>query len=458
MNLALGRVPSTRIVRFSWPSSGRRRDQTLIASLLDPNIGRLRADLELLRQLAPPHTLPVKLREFLRRRPIRLPRRIHGHRGTGSIPQFSRAKVLSLTRKLAQRNAVQDRLRHHATFLKGLDDEPLDSRLPRLGAQHDFVPHTSGRILNRYDIPIRVDATPQPGRAQAEDPVSILVGHGPKLSHLKFRRQVCMLVHVNSFPKGAELQLPPSLKESDGQTLAASTMASASERQRPAVSPDSEVAGNGAVDSVDAWAVLGLSRPGEGTVIDADAFVALQKQSVEQAFAEAWGFLMDEGRTVDDLRTACSRVGRNNEPALIWDLWCEDGWHDEIAEVVGDVWSVTEYPERALDQAMWMDIFNYAGFRRDGQITPPPTKSLTLYRGSTAEGRFGMSWTDDLAIAQSFARGGIRGRAAGTVWTADVEPRYLLAYVGGEGSRGESEYVVDPEGLIDVRELEGPDG
>jgi len=260
---------------------------------------------------------------------------------------------------------------------------------------------------------------------------------------------------MNSFQGGAELRLLPSLKKSEGQILPTPFTTSASGLQQSSVSPDSEVTGNQAGDSVDVWAALGSSRPGEGRVIDADAFLALQKQSVEQALAEAWDFLMDEGHTVEDLRNACSRVGRNNEPALIWDLWCEDGWHDEIAQIVGDVWSAAEYPERALDQSMWLEIFGYAGFRRDGEVAPPPAESLTLYRGATAEGRFGMSWTNDLEVAEKFARAGIRGRAVGTVWTAEVEPRYLLAYVGREGTRGESEYVVDPAGLIDVREFGG---
>lgn len=209
-------------------------------------------------------------------------------------------------------------------------------------------------------------------------------------------------------------------------------------------------------DAVDVWAALGLDRPGARRVIDADVFLELFRQSAEQTFAAAWEFLMDQGRTVEDLRAACSRVGRNNEPALIWDLWCADGWYEEISQVVGDVWSMTEYPERALDQSMWLDMFDFAGFRRNGQVTTPPAEPLTLYRGATTDGRCGMSWTDDLTTAETFARGALRGRATGTVWTAVVEPRYLLANIDGEGTRGESEYVIDTTGLKSLRELGAP--
>ena len=57
-----------------------------------------------------------------------------------------------------------------------------------------------------------------------------------------------------------------------------------------------------------------------------------------------------------------------------------------------------------------------------------------------------MAWTDDRATAEWFARAGIRGREASQVWTADVAPDRLLAWIH-EGGRRESEYVINTRGL-----------
>lgn len=72
-----------------------------------------------------------------------------------------------------------------------------------------------------------------------------------------------------------------------------------------------------------------------------------------------------------------------------------------------------------------------------------------LFRGCDPAARFGMSWTSDVEMARRFAVGDMRGRAAGQVYTATVEPQYLLAYLGEVNGRSESEWVVDPDGLSD---------
>ncbi|GAS90489.1 hypothetical protein [Mycolicibacterium brisbanense] len=148
-----------------------------------------------------------------------------------------------------------------------------------------------------------------------------------------------------------------------------------------------------------------------------------------------------------------SRAGRNDGPALLFDLYFGrtlDLSRSDMAGVVADVWSDAEYPARAFDDPqIWTHLFVANGYSHDGEKADRPTESVVLYRGCTHEGRFGMSWTSDVEMARRFAYGGLRGRAQGQVYTAVVAPEHLLAYIGERSGRGESEYVVDPSGLSD---------
>lgn len=150
--------------------------------------------------------------------------------------------------------------------------------------------------------------------------------------------------------------------------------------------------------------------------------------------------------TVDNVESALSGVGRVNGPALLFDLFMDSGILTTgiLAATIGGVWTGAEYPERAMDQDTWNYMFALAGYTVDGKPAELPTGSLPLYRGSTAEGKAGMCWTDCIETAQTFATGQVRGRAIGTLWTATVEPERLLARIN---DRQESEYVVNTDGL-----------
>lgn len=149
----------------------------------------------------------------------------------------------------------------------------------------------------------------------------------------------------------------------------------------------------------------------------------------------------------------CCRLGRNNAPALLFDLYFGRSLklsRREMEGVVAGVWSGAEYPQRCIeDPSLWRTLFAANGYSQDGERADKPAASVVLYRGSTPEGRFGMSWTTDLSVARSFADDGLRGRAQGQVYTAVVAPTHLLAYIGPRIGRDESEYVVDPSGLSD---------
>lgn len=152
-------------------------------------------------------------------------------------------------------------------------------------------------------------------------------------------------------------------------------------------------------------------------------------------------------RVAFDLRLG--RIGRNDGPALLFDLYLSrtlDLSRPDMAGVVADIWSSAEYPLRALSAADWVYFFQRNGYSHDGHAADRPAKPVVLYRGCARAARFGMSWTSDVEMARRFAYGGLRGREPGQVYTATVAPEHLLAYIG-DRSRGESEYVVAREGL-----------
>lgn len=140
------------------------------------------------------------------------------------------------------------------------------------------------------------------------------------------------------------------------------------------------------------------------------------------------------------------RVGRNNGPSVLHMLRSVDRLSAEVAAAtIGAVWSLAEYPDRYLGHDGWRALFSLAGYTVDGVPAERPIEALTLYRGSVPERRGDWSWTDNRAVAERYAGGGLRGRRAGVVWVAQVEPRRLLARNTG---RDEDEYVVDTGGLV----------
>lgn len=149
------------------------------------------------------------------------------------------------------------------------------------------------------------------------------------------------------------------------------------------------------------------------------------------------------GTTAAAVLDLMARAGRNEGPAIVFDAHFSRSLPKaDLPQVLAHAWSSAEYPEQALDGA-WVAMFHAAGFTADGVPATPPD-SITLYRGATEAGRHGMSWTSDLDAARKFARGELRGRPAGSVWTATVPAVGLLAHIT---SREESEWVVDPAPL-----------
>jgi hypothetical protein len=150
--------------------------------------------------------------------------------------------------------------------------------------------------------------------------------------------------------------------------------------------------------------------------------------------------------TPDELETIMARIGRNHSPTLLADLYVE-GWLTDAAasRCVPTAWSMCEYPQDALSNETWQELFYLAGYTVDGQPAKRPETPLRLYRGSAERFRDRWSWTDDQTSAERFATG-LRTRLPGRVWVATVEPWRLFCRIH-EHSRRESEYVLDTAGL-----------
>ena len=162
---------------------------------------------------------------------------------------------------------------------------------------------------------------------------------------------------------------------------------------------------------------------------------------------ETDSYRYDGEMTAEQFEKARHDLGRNEGPALLFDLWYTGSIDlHESPGVVAAVWTMAEFPASAFDPpTMWVDLFDEAGFTRDGLPAQRPDKPVTVYRGCHHDRRFGMSWTTDLDRARWFAA---RGPKTGNVYTVDAQPQWLLAYIH-EWGRREAEYVIDPQYLSD---------
>ena len=143
-----------------------------------------------------------------------------------------------------------------------------------------------------------------------------------------------------------------------------------------------------------------------------------------------------------DVDRVVLRLGRVWGPYVLEMLHAAGALTTDTATLAGPIWGIAEYPQDGMRRASWLGVFALAGYTVDGVRAERPNSPVRLYRGAPFSRRRRMAWTDDLATAKRFARGGLLGHEAGQVWTADVAPERLLARIH-EGGRGESEYVIN---------------
>lgn len=143
----------------------------------------------------------------------------------------------------------------------------------------------------------------------------------------------------------------------------------------------------------------------------------------------------------DDFDDLLSLAGRVPGPQLLAEAW-KLGRIDvpTLAATISGVWSGCEYPNLALDHAVWRKLFQAAGYTRDGKLVERPTAAVELWRGSPPAHRRGWSWTTDRAMAERFAHNGMRGRSVGRLYRTVAPPSALLCE---SNDRDESEFVVD---------------
>lgn len=149
--------------------------------------------------------------------------------------------------------------------------------------------------------------------------------------------------------------------------------------------------------------------------------------------------------TTVELEKLIGFADRNYGP-LFLEVACSEAkvTSNTVADLVGRVWAMAEFPDRQLDHDTWRWLFDVAGYTVDGQRQSRPSEPVLLYRGSVPERRTDWSWTTNVDVAAKYASGTMRGRLTGRLWTCLVPPDRLLAK---NTIRDEDEIVVDTRGL-----------
>lgn len=156
-----------------------------------------------------------------------------------------------------------------------------------------------------------------------------------------------------------------------------------------------------------------------------------------------------------------SRMGRNNKPhALVYAVVVNEVLTDpeEVAKGFEDAWTACEWPGRAASADLWLGVLGNAldietEYLLESEVRPKSElpESVTLYRGAPEDAARGMSWTDNLERAQWFASR-FPGYLDGNVYTVEATPDMVLARF--HESRGENEWVLDPDFLPEVEDME----
>ncbi len=157
----------------------------------------------------------------------------------------------------------------------------------------------------------------------------------------------------------------------------------------------------------------------------------------------------------DIFATLMTRQGRNDGPMLLNEHWPALSADDRKLALL-DAWITAEWPTLSIPWEIWLIFFKQTGFISDNPDIKKPLQPLTIYRGAAKHKKKGMSWTQDKELAVWFAN---RFKAIGKsyLYTTDIEPDYILAIITGETDlcrSGESEVIVNPEGLNNIKRLE----
>ncbi len=166
-----------------------------------------------------------------------------------------------------------------------------------------------------------------------------------------------------------------------------------------------------------------------------------------------WGANQDADRTQHLLST----LGRDR--ALVAVELLADRWSDEtLRRFLPPVWSAAEFPGISMSKTRAVELWKRVGYTVDGiPADRPQAGTVTLYRAAPEARIWGLSWTREAVVAESFLRFGGRGSLAPRVWVAEFPTSRLLSAIH---DRNEEEYVVNTTGTgrwrRSVRSLKGP--
>lgn len=123
--------------------------------------------------------------------------------------------------------------------------------------------------------------------------------------------------------------------------------------------------------------------------------------------------------------------------------------HEDLPELIAFAWLHDDSPTAELTEAEWLSILAITGFFSYPQPRQRPNQASIIYRGTSPDRRYRMSWADSEEMAVTLGtRHAWHGPTA--LYRAIIEPGKILAYLHrpGEGWT----VLVNPAALRDVQE------
>lgn len=136
---------------------------------------------------------------------------------------------------------------------------------------------------------------------------------------------------------------------------------------------------------------------------------------------------------------------------------------EDLGSLLRIVWTSVEFPNHDpnISKAAFVNLFRQAGIQNICNAEEcrfieavSDQKGLVVYRGTATDVKddvFGLSWTSDIEIARWFAE---RFGQDGSIYKARIGSSGILAFFSGS----ESEVVVDPKMLVNVKKIERETG
>ena len=145
-----------------------------------------------------------------------------------------------------------------------------------------------------------------------------------------------------------------------------------------------------------------------------------------------------------------ARIGRNDKPGVLFSAVVTGALSDrELRKGLEDTWTTCEWPGRAADHEVWVQLFELAGVDEDHYLHETEVRdrarlpeTVQLFRAAAEGHQTGLSWTTSFGRAHWFAtRLGALGGRHHEIYEATVPREAVLATF--HATRGEHEYVID---------------